>query len=347
MTFVAAVIGAGLGAAVGGAGLVTGLTALGGAGIGALVGGSIGGSVNQANAARGAATAQQNAATEATGLQRDVFNTINQQQGPYRAAGYGALNQLQSMLPGEYQQYDAQGNPTTMATGTGQFTRMFTNEDLNANLAPNYQFMLNQGLGAARQGANVGGGGSNVLKSGITFAENYAKGAYQDALNNWRAQQGDIYNRLSGIAGIGQTGQGQVNTAGTNFANAAGQLGIGSATAYGAGQVGAANAYGNAVSNLGQWGAAIYGMQNRAPSTTTGTTSDRRLKKNIKVAGISSNGLNLYTFHYIWESIKDSLHLGYMADEVEKQFPEAVSEDKNGFKMVDYTAIPAFPVSNM
>jgi hypothetical protein len=124
-------------------------------------------------------------------------------------------------------------------------------------------------------------------------------------------------------------------------------LGIGSATAYGAGQVGAANAYGNAVSNLGNWGAAIYGMQNRTPGTTTGTTSDRRLKKNIKVAGISSNGLNLYTFHYIWESIKDSLHLGYMADEVEKQFPEAVSEDKNGFKMVDYTAIPAFPVSNM
>ena len=94
------------------------------------------------------------------------------------------------------------------------------------------------------------GGGSNVLKSGITFAENYAKNAYQDALNNWRAQQGDIYNRLAGIAGIGQTGQGQVNQAGTNFANAAGQLGVGSATAYGAGQVGSANAYANIGNNF-------------------------------------------------------------------------------------------------
>jgi len=338
MTFVAAVIGAGLSyAAVG-----TTTAAL----IGAGIGGTIGATMNQAKAARQAANAQQAAATEATGLQRDIFNTISTQQAPYRSAGYGALNTLQSMLPGEYQQYDAQGNPTTMGTGTGQLTRMFTNADLNANLAPNYDFMLNQGLGATRQTANVGGGGSNVLKSGITFAENYAKGAYQDALNNWRAQQGDIYNRLAGIAGIGQTSQGQTNVAGTNFANAAGQLGIGSATAYGAGQVGAANAYGNAVSNLGNWGAAIYGMQNRTPGTTTGTTSDRRLKKNIKVAGISSNGLNLYTFHYIWESIKDSLHLGYMADEVEKQFPEAVSEDNNGFKMVDYTVIPAFPVHN-
>ena len=242
MTFVAAAIGAGLGYGV--AGTLTG------AAIGAGIGGMVGGSVNQANAARTAAGAQQAAASEATGLQRDIFNTINTQQAPYRGAGYGALNTLQSMLPGQYQQYDAQGNPTTMATGSGQLTRMFTNADLNANLAPNYEFMRQQGLGAVRQTANVGGGGSNVLKSGITFAENYAKNAYQDALTNWRNQQGDIYNRLAGIAGIGQTGQSQANAAGTNFANAAGQLGVGSATAYGAGQVGSANAYANIGNNF-------------------------------------------------------------------------------------------------
>lgn len=242
MTFVAAAIGAGLGYGV--AGTLTG------AAIGAGIGGMVGGSVNQANAARTAASAQQQAASEATGLQRDIFNTINTQQAPYRGAGYGALNSLQSMLPGQYQQYDAQGNPTTMATGSGQLTRMFTNADLNANLAPNYEFMSQQGLNAVRQTANVGGGGSNVLKSGITFAENYAKNAYQDALNNYRAQQGDIYNRLAGIAGIGQTGQSQTNAAGTNFANAAGQLGVGSATAYGAGQVGSANAYANIGNNF-------------------------------------------------------------------------------------------------
>jgi hypothetical protein len=242
MTFVAAAIGAGLGYGV--AGTLTG------AAIGAGVGGMIGGSYGQAQAAKQAANAQMQAAETATGLQRDIFNTINQQQAPYRGAGYGALNTLQSMLPGQYQQYDAAGNPTTMGTGSGQLTRMFTNADLNANLAPNYEFMLNQGLGAARQTANVGGGGSNVLKSGITFAENYAKNAYQDALNNYRAQQGDIYNRLSGIAGIGQAGQSATNAAGTNFANAAGQLGIGSATAYGAGQVGQANAYANIGNNF-------------------------------------------------------------------------------------------------
>jgi len=234
MTFVAAAIGAAAGYGIGGTLL--------GAGIGAAVGGSIGGSMNQANAARDAASAQQSAAANATGLQRDIFNTINTQQTPYRSAGYGALNTLQSMLPGQYQQYDASGNPTTMATGNGNLTREFTAADLKSNLAPNYKFMLDEGVGATRQNVNVGGGGSNANMASTKFAEDYAGNAYQNAFTNFQNQQTNIYNRLAGVAGIGQSGQSATNTAGTNFANAAGQLGVGSATAYGAGQVGSANA---------------------------------------------------------------------------------------------------------
>ena len=234
MTFVAAAIGAGLGYGVGGTLLA--------AGVGAGVGGMIGGSMNQADAARSAAAGQVQAAGNATELQRQMFNTINQQQAPGRSAGYGALNTLQSMLPGQYQQYDAQGNPTTMATGTGGLTREFTAADLNSQLAPNYKFMLNEGIGATRQNVNVGGGGSNANMAATKFAEDYAGNAYQNAFNNFQTQQGNIYNRLAGVAGIGQAAQNQSNTAGTNYANAAGQLGVGAATAAGAGQVGSANA---------------------------------------------------------------------------------------------------------
>lgn len=242
MTFIAAAIGAGLGYGVAGS--------LAGAAIGAGVGGMIGGSVNQANAAESAASAQQAAATNATQLQQNIFDTINKQQTPYRGAGVGALNTLQSLMPGQYTKYDAAGNPIGTATGTGDLTRTFSNADLNSQLAPNYQFMLGQGMNAARQTANVGGGGSNILKSGIKFAEDYAGNAYQNAFNNFQLQQGNIYNRLAGIAGIGQTGQSQTNQAATNYGNAASQLGIGSATAYGAGQVGAANAYSNIGNNF-------------------------------------------------------------------------------------------------
>jgi hypothetical protein len=251
MTFVAAAIGGAIGYGVGGT--------LVGAAIGAGVGGMIGGSMNQASAARDAASAQVNAANTATDLQRGMFNTINQQQAPGRAAGYGALNTLQSMLPGTYQQYDAQGNPTTTAEGSGYFTQQygeykpFTAQDLYSNLSPSYEFMKNQGLGAVRQNTNVGGGGSNANMAATKFAEDYASTNYQNALNNYMTQQqqgynqftnqqGNIYNRLAGVAGIGQASQNASNAAGTNYANAAGQLGVGAATAYGAGQVGSANA---------------------------------------------------------------------------------------------------------
>ena len=135
-------------------------------------------------------------------------------------------------------------------TGFGAFTRPFTAADLRTNLAPNYQFMLEQGLGATRQGANVGGGGSNIQRAATKFAEDYASNAYQNALQNYTTQQQQIYNRLSNLAGIGQTAQGQQLGLGSNLANALSQLGIGGASALGAGQVGAAGAQAGALHNL-------------------------------------------------------------------------------------------------
>ena len=226
MTFVAAAIGAGAG--------YLGAGTLAGAAIGAGVGGMIGGGMNQAKAATTASQQQYQATQDAAAQQREMFDILNKQQAPYREAGYGALNQINTMLP--------------------QFTKTFTPADLQANLAPNYEFMKNQGLGATAQQANVASPGSNVDLSKTMFAENYAKGAYQDALTNWRNQQSDIFNRLSGIAGIGQTAQGQAQNLGSQTSSNLSQLGIGGASALGAGQVGAANAYGNTVSQLGNAG---------------------------------------------------------------------------------------------
>jgi hypothetical protein len=226
----------------------TGTAILGAAGLGFL------GSQNQADAATQSAQLQANAANQASAQQLAMFNTINAQQAPYRGVGYGALNTIGSMLPGQQMQYDAQGNPTAPITGTGYLTKPFTSADLIANLDPSYQFMREQGLGATGQAMNVGGGGSNVNLAQTKFAEDYAKNAAQQAFNNFSAQQNNIYNRLAGIAGIGQAGQTQANTAGTNAVNAMGQLGVGAAGAIGAGQVGAANAYAGGLQGLGSAG---------------------------------------------------------------------------------------------
>jgi len=212
------------------------------------------GSQNQADAAQSSAQLQSNAANQASALQQQNFNTINAQQGPYRSIGYGALNTIGSMLPGQQMQYDALGNPVGMMAGSGYLTKPFTSADLISNLDPSYQFQREQGLGAVGQSMNVGGGGSNVDLARIKFAEDYAKTGAQQAFNNFSAQQGNIYNRLASIAGIGQAGTAATSAASTNAANAMGQLGVGAAGATAAGQVGAANAYAGAAGNIGNAG---------------------------------------------------------------------------------------------
>jgi len=189
------------------------------------------GSRKQAKAAESASQLQYEATSDAAKQQREMFDILNAQQKPYREAGYGALNQINTMLP--------------------SFTREFTSADLIKNLDPSYQFMLQQGLGATGQAMNVGGGGSNVDLARQRFAQEYAKTGAQQAFTNYQNQQSNIYNRLASLAGIGQTAQSQANTLGSNTANALSQLGIGGASALGAGQVGAANAMAGAYGGIG------------------------------------------------------------------------------------------------
>jgi hypothetical protein len=189
------------------------------------------GAKKQAGAAESASQMQYQATQDAAKQQREMFDILNAQQASYRESGYSALNQINTMLP--------------------QFTKEFTSADLIRNLDPSYQFMLQQGLGATGQAMNVGGGGSNVDLARQRFAQEYAKTGAQQAFNNYQSQQSNIYNRLSNLAGIGQAAQSQANTLGSNTANALSQLGIGGASALGAGQVGAANAMSGAYGNIG------------------------------------------------------------------------------------------------
>lgn len=197
--------------------------------IGALVGGGLGliGAGKQASAARSAADLQYRAAQDAQRQQREMFDILNEQQRPYRESGYQALTRISELLP--------------------QLTTPISAAEISS--MPGYQFAMQQGTGAARQMANVGGGGSNVDRAAQKFAIDYT---LSSAVPYAQQQRRDIYNTLAGIAGIGQTAQGQQQQLGMNTANALAQLGIGGASALGAGQVGAANAYASALGGLGQ-----------------------------------------------------------------------------------------------
>ena len=214
---------------------------------------SIFGSSEQADAAKYAADVQANAANQQMALQKQIFDTQQAQQAPYRASGYTALNQIGSMLPGQYQQYDTEGKPIGTATGSGYLTREFTNQDLNQYLSPNYAFQLQQGQQGLRNQQNSLGGlvGGNALQGMQDYTQNFAQNAYGNAFNQFQTQRGNIYNTLAGIAGIGQTSQQQANQTAQNYGTNVGNLATGSAAAQAAGAVGSANAWAGGMQNVG------------------------------------------------------------------------------------------------
>lgn len=68
--------------------------------------------------------------------------------------------------------------------------------------------------------------------------------------------------------------------------------------------------------------------------------SDRRLKHNIVKIGEREDGLNVYEFDYKpGFDLPQNRHIGVMADEVEKIYPDAVLTRPDGYKMVNYSRI--------
>lgn len=252
--------GAGTGA-LAGAGLGTllsgGLDSLVGGGLGTALGlsslGSLASGVLGANAATTAADKQAAAANYAADLQKKMFDTLNQQQAPYRAGGYSALNTIGSMMPGEYTKYDANGNPIGTATGNDYFTHQFNAQDFQNNIDPGYAWRLQQGQMANQRMANKAGGllGANAQQGMQDYTQGLASQEYQNAFNRYTGNQTNIYNRLASLAGIGQAGQSATNQAAQSAATNMGNLAVGAAGAQAAGGVGAANAYGNALGGIG------------------------------------------------------------------------------------------------
>jgi hypothetical protein len=183
-----------------------------------MTGGQLIGASMQSSAAERGAQLQSEAANRAAALQEKQYADL----GPYRESGQLGLSKIREMLP--------------------YFTKEVTAEDLRG--MPGFTFGLEQGTGAAGQAMNVGGGGSNVDLARRKFAIDYATNV---GMPQYISQRTGIYNTLANIAGIGQKSQEQSGGIASNI----GQLGIGGATALGAGQIGAANAYSNAIGGAG------------------------------------------------------------------------------------------------
>ncbi|HEX8106704.1 MAG TPA: hypothetical protein VF516_03200 [Kofleriaceae bacterium] len=292
----------------------------------AVGGGAIVSGLLQSNAAKSAAGTQANAANQAAQTQLQMFNTVNDQNAPYRGAGnvaladilYGfgqgpnpsaggapytgtvptgadqfkyisdpsyrqafdSLNEAHtkqygiaipasadpSMVAQQVQAYGYNPNTVTAAPGAGAvqtgsndigglFTHQFNAADLNSNLAPNYQFTLDQGLGATRNAANLQTGlvSGNALKGIADYTVNKAGDAYQNAFNNFTTNQNNIFNRLSTVAGFGSGANQVTANAGTTTAGNVGSAQLAGGAAQAAGDIGSANALAGGISNAASW----------------------------------------------------------------------------------------------
>jgi hypothetical protein len=166
-----------------------------------------------AKAAENASAAQLTAAREAMAL-----------SAPWREKGVGALNKLSVLLG-----LEGNGDPEFGALTKGF---QFTQDD------PSYQFRLNQGLKALKN--SYAGKGRFLSGSAMKGINDYAQGAasqeYGQSFNRDLATRTNMFNRLASVAGTGQTAS-----------NTMGDLNTQAGNAQAAGQIGSANAMGNAL----------------------------------------------------------------------------------------------------
>ena len=204
-------------------------------------------------ATKSAANTQANAASQAQANLMAAGGNAAQQFTPYSASGTTALSNL--------------------ASNNAYFNNQFSNQDLNAQLAPNYAFQLQQGQLGNAQANNATGGiaGGNAQKALQDYTQNYAGTAYQNAFNNYQAQRSNI-NTMNlnqaelGLSGATGSANAQLGVA-TNVAN----LGIGAANAQAASQIAQGNIYGGVANTAGNMAgyAALNSMN--TPTNTQGT----------------------------------------------------------------------------
>lgn len=178
---------------------------------------------------------------------------------------------------------------------------------------------LTGNLGIAGQQAGLQGAGAQLGAGTVQQQTQQMLDAAKQA--QFQQQQAFPYQQTQWLAGIdtgvgsqmGGTSSGQTTSPGPSTA---GQI-FGGLTS-GVGMLGATGAFGSS-----GWLASALPML---------AMSDRRVKENIKSIGKTHDGQTLYRYNY---KGSPQVHIGLIAQEVEKKHPEAVKEI-GGIKHVDY-----------
>jgi hypothetical protein len=130
---------------------------------------------------------------------------------------------------------------------------------------PGYEFRMAEGQKALERSAAARGGlqSGGFMKNLSRYGQDYASNEFANARNRFNEDRTLKFNRLSSIAGLGQTANNQIGSAGQNYANQVGNNMMGAANAQGAAGIANANMWGSTLSGLGRTGMDAYAMNNQ------------------------------------------------------------------------------------
>jgi len=167
--------------------------------VAAVVGAGLG-AVASISASKKAAKAPKYAADQSGAEQRRQYDLTRADLAPWRTAGTAAIDKLSAV-------YGLNGKTATNPDGTpAQYGGFFA--------SPDYQFRKDESLKAA----NAGLASRGLLNSGAAVR---AKTALAGNLAS--SEFGDWWNRLAGVAGVGQSATQATSAAGQNAANSISQ----------------------------------------------------------------------------------------------------------------------------
>lgn len=160
------------------------------------------------------------AGNKAAGAQRDASNqnTLLQQQQNAEAQRQYDLNRG-DLAPYREQGYKSLGQLGTGTAAGGEFNRNFTLADFQKD--PGYAFRQQEGergveASAAARGGILSGG---ALKAIDRYNQDYASNEYGAAYDRYNNDTTTRFNRLSALAGTGQTAVNSGIAAGNNLTN--------------------------------------------------------------------------------------------------------------------------------
>lgn len=209
-----------------------------------LVGAAVIGAVGAGVAGSQQAGAQEHAAD----TQKQMFDTIVQQEQPFIKPGYESETTLAQLL-GLESPTGTGGTAAGTSLPGGYLTQTFNPTQEQLENYPGYKFQLDQG-NLALQSANSANGSAisgPALKSLMSFNQGLAASNYNNYFNQFQTQQNNIFNRLSSIASLGQNAAGNLGNAGTQLGTGIAQAQAAAGGSIAGGIAGASNNIGNSV----------------------------------------------------------------------------------------------------